>query len=62
MSPSIGPLGLLGLVLIFLRVAEVIDWPWWIVTAPLWGAAVLSVLLAVVSMVCVTIVLMKERK
>lgn len=61
-SPSIGPLGLLGVILIFLRVAEVIDWSWWWVTLPLWGGAVLGTLMVIVAIVCATVVLMKERR
>lgn len=36
---NIGPLGLLGVILIFLRAMGVIDWAWWLVTAPLWVPA-----------------------
>ncbi len=34
----------LFVVFLVLKLTEVIDWSWWWVTAPLWGAAVLGVL------------------
>jgi hypothetical protein len=35
-----------GVAFVTLRLCGVIDWPWWLVTLPLWGppAAVLAVL------------------
>jgi hypothetical protein len=37
---TIGPtfLGILTLILITLRLSDVIDWSWWYVLMPLWGA------------------------
>jgi hypothetical protein len=65
-SPSIGPLGLLGVILIFLKVAEVIDWPWWLVTAPFWAgpAFVMSGFLAMlvaVAVVAVVVMILELR-
>lgn len=34
----------LFVVFLVLKLTEVIDWSWWWVTAPLWGAAALGVL------------------
>ena len=41
--------GLLGLVLITLKLCKVVDWSWWWVTLPLWGpaAAVLTIILGI---------------
>jgi len=32
--------GLLGVLLVVLRFAGVIDWSWWVTTSPIWGGAV----------------------
>lgn len=42
-----GFLQLLALVFIVLKLTKVINWSWWLVTAPLWGglALVLAILL-----------------
>lgn len=37
-SPSFPVLGILGIVFIVLKLCHVIDWSWWWVTAPFWGA------------------------
>nr|DAQ68648.1 MAG TPA: transmembrane protein [Caudoviricetes sp.] len=46
---SVSFLELLGLLLIGLRLAGSIDWPWWLVLAPLWVplAATLAVVVVV---------------
>ncbi len=48
-SGGIGVLGLLGVVFVTLRLCGVIDWSWWLVTAPWWGgfALLLAILLIV---------------
>ncbi len=38
---GIGFLGALGILFIGLRLAGLIDWPWWLVLSPLWGGALL---------------------
>ncbi len=46
---GIGPLGLLGVVFVTLKLCGVIGWSWWWVTAPFWGGfALLFAFLAVV--------------
>lgn len=30
------PVGMIGIILIVLKLAGVIDWAWWIVTLPIW--------------------------
>ncbi len=42
-SGGIGFLGVLGLIFITLKLMGFIDWSWWWVTAPLWGGAILAV-------------------
>ncbi|MEE2040138.1 hypothetical protein Q8791_23245 [Nocardiopsis sp. CT-R113] len=44
-SDIAGFLGLLGLLLIALKLTGVIDWSWWWVTAPLWVGALLALTL-----------------
>lgn len=43
-----GITGLLGVLFVGLKLAGVIDWSWWWVTAPFWGGFALVFLLAVV--------------
>jgi hypothetical protein len=38
---------LLGLLFIGLKLTNVIDWPWWLVLAPIWGPVVLVVVILV---------------
>ena len=38
-SGGIGFVGLLGIAFIVLKLCSVIDWSWWWVLAPFWGAA-----------------------
>ena len=40
-SGGVGPLGILGIIFITLKLCHVIDWSWWWVTAPIWGPIVL---------------------
>ena len=40
----VGFLGLLCIAFITLKLCGVITWSWWWVTSPMWGGAVLSVL------------------
>ena len=43
-----GFLTLLGILFIGLRLAGVIDWPWWQVLSPLWGGAILWLVAVIV--------------
>lgn len=40
-----GFFGLLGIVFITLKLCGVVDWPWWIVLAPIWGSFVFTLVL-----------------
>ena len=37
-SGGVGVLGLLGIVFVVLKILGYINWSWWWVTAPFWGA------------------------
>ena len=39
-------LGLLFIVFVVLKLTHVIEWSWWWVTSPLWGAIVLEIVVA----------------
>lgn len=45
---GIGFLGILFIVFLILKLTNVIDWSWWWVTAPLWGALALGIALAII--------------
>lgn len=48
-SGGIGILGLLGVLFVGLKLAGIITWSWWWVTAPFWGGiALVLAILAVV--------------
>lgn len=54
-SGGVGFFTLLGLLFIGLRLAGVIDWPWWAVLSPLWGGALLW-LVAVAALIAAAII------
>ncbi len=43
-SGGVGVLGLLGVAFVVLKLMGYIDWSWWWVTAPFWGAFVLFII------------------
>lgn len=47
-SSGIGFFGLLGIVFIALKLAGEIDWHWALVTLPLWGGFVISILAVII--------------
>lgn len=47
-SSGIGFFGLLGIAFIVLKLCAVIDWPWWVVLSPLWGGALLTIIILAV--------------
>ena len=49
---KIGLFGLLTLLFVSCKLAAVIDWPWWMVLAPLWGSFLLG---AVILGVCLVL-------
>jgi len=54
-SGGIGIFGLLGVLFVGLKLAGVIDWSWWWVTAPFWGGWALALFVGLVAVVCVAI-------
>lgn len=42
-------LGLLGIIFIVLKLSGHIAWPWWWVTAPLWGGFVLLIVVVIIA-------------
>lgn len=40
-SNGIGVFGLLGVLFVGLKLCDVIDWSWWLVTLPFWGGMAL---------------------
>jgi len=46
-SGGISFIGLLTIVFITLKLTGVIDWSWWLVLSPIWGSALLGVLMIV---------------
>ena len=45
---GIGFFGLLGIVFIVLKLCGIINWPWIWVLAPIWGGAIISIILIVI--------------
>lgn len=41
-NAGIGPVGLLGVAFVVLKLTGVIGWSWWWVTAPFWGGFALG--------------------
>ena len=48
---GVGFFGLLGIVFIVLKLTGFIDWEWWIVLSPIWGSALLVIIVFVVLMI-----------
>lgn len=62
-SSGIGVLGLLGVVFVTLKLAGVIDWSWWWVTAPFWGGFALVFGVLAVGVLGVTVIhFLRARK
>lgn len=48
---GVGFFGLLGIVFIVLKLTGFIDWEWWIILSPIWGSALLVIIVFVVLMI-----------
>jgi hypothetical protein len=48
---GIGPLSLLGVAFVVLKLTGYIDWSWWYVTMPFWGGLVLIIVFLVITFV-----------
>lgn len=44
--PRISIIGLTTLLFIIFKVTNFVDWPWWVVLSPLWGAIVIALVLS----------------
>ena len=45
---ELGLCSILFIVFLVLKLCNVIDWSWWWVTAPLWGALAIAVVIAII--------------
>lgn len=54
-SGGIGFVGVLQIVFIVLKLCGVINWAWWIVLAPLWGSAALTIIMIAVILILVPV-------
>jgi hypothetical protein len=47
-SSGVSLLGLLGIAFVILKLCNVIDWSWWLVTLPFWGGLALVLLVVLI--------------
>lgn len=59
---NIGLFSLLGVLFIGLKLARIITWSWWWVTAPLWGPYTLLLLAVIVALVVALIGAYRDEK
>lgn len=52
---QVGILGILGCIFVTLKLCNVIDWSWWLVTLPFWGGIVLGLLIFLVTFLITSI-------
>lgn len=50
-----GVLGILGCIFVTLKLCDVIDWSWWLVTLPFWGGVVLGLIIFLVAFLITSI-------
>lgn len=55
-SGGIGILGLLGIVFVTLKLCGVINWSWWLVTAPFWAIPAILLSLAGICLVLAKVI------
>lgn len=53
---GIGLLDLVFVVFLALKLAKIIDWSWWWVTAPLWGQFALAIVASIIILIIVGII------
>jgi membrane protein YdbS with pleckstrin-like domain len=61
-SGGIGIVGMTFIVFLVLKLCKVIDWSWWWVTAPIWGSALMVILILVAGVIAVVIYKLCTRK
>lgn len=54
-STGISTIGLLGILFVTLKLCGVIDWSWWLVTAPFWGPAAAVTLIFIIALIFLAI-------
>lgn len=60
---QVGVLGILGCVFVTLKLCDVIDWSWWLVTLPFWGGVALGLIIFLVTFLISSIIIVyKEYK
>lgn len=47
-NSGIGVFGALGVVFVALKLMDIIDWHWWVVTLPFWGGIALVALILII--------------
>lgn len=52
---QVGILGILGCIFVTLKLCDVINWSWWLVTLPFWGGIVLGLLIFLVTFLITSI-------
>ncbi len=57
-SSGVGVIGLLGVMFIGLKLTGHIDWSWWWVLSPFWGAFLLWILVVII---CIAVVEMRGK-
>ena len=51
---GLGLFGVLFVVFLVLKLTHVIEWSWWLVTAPLWGGFLLGVIVFIIACVLIS--------
>lgn len=60
-TASIGmPFGILGFVLVVLKLCKVIDWSWWWVTLPFWGGFAILLVFFLIACIIGLIAIIKD--
>ena len=52
---QVGVLGILGCIFVTLKLCDVIDWSWWLVTIPFWGGIVLGLMIFLITFLITSI-------
>ena len=50
-SSGVGFFSLLGILFIGLKLADIIAWSWWLVTAPLWGPMIIIIAMIILTLI-----------
>jgi uncharacterized membrane protein len=61
-NKGIGPLSLLGIAFVVMKITGYISWSWWLVLAPFWIPVVLALTLIVLILAAIAFVVFKSSK